>query len=266
MARNLLEISKRRRRRWAFIKFSAWILAALAALGGLASLFYIPSLRLKTISISGLEGVREMELREELYLELSGKYLRVLPKDHLLFLPKKELEAVLRSKLRIEEFSVEREFPSTLKISVRERKSWAIWCRKEAETLKECALSDKSGFIFAASPMFSGSAVLKIIDERPDSYLGRYVLEPEKFAALTSFMGRLESKTNEEIATLEVKSAEVLNIVFKSGWFLVIDLETDFSRALENLAITLNEIGERREKLEYADLRFADKIFYRFKE
>jgi len=57
-----------------------------------------------------------------------------------------------------------------------------------------------------------------------------------------------------------------LNIVLKSGWFLVIDLETDFGRALENLTIALNEIGERKEKLEYADLRFADKIFYRFKE
>ena len=47
---------------------------------------------------------------------------------------------------------------------------------------------------------------------------------------------------------------------------MIIDAETDIEKSLENLSLALRsgEIKEKSNALEYVDLRFPDKVFYKF--
>lgn len=241
------------------------MLGLVIAGGLMVATFYIPSLRLSSIVIEGLSPAETKILREEMEQILAEKYFYVFPKDNFILFPKEKVETLLNANLRIKEFTLEREFPSTLKIFLKERETWAVWCQKDAKT--PCLLLDREGFAFVVSPAFSGTAVLKIIDERNEEFIGKNILPSVQFQKLAAFVERLPRRAKEEVSAIEIKvSGNTFHLNLKSGWYLLIDDETDIDTALENLALALNsEIKESREKLEYVDLRFSDKVFYRFK-
>ena len=241
------------------------MLGLVAAGGLIVAAFYIPSLRLSVIIIEGLSPAETKILREEIEQNLAQKYFYVFPKDNLILFPKEKVETLLRAKPRIQEFMMEREFPSTLKISLTERETWAVWCQKDAKT--PCLLLDRGGFAFVVSPAFSGTAILKIIDERNEEFIGKNILPGVQFQKLAELVERLPRRAEEEVSAIEIKvSGNAFHLNLKSGWYLLIDDETDIDTALENLTLALNsEIKESRERLEYVDLRFSDKVFYRFK-
>jgi len=277
-----LDVSRRRKRRWALIKISGWTSLVLLAVAGGVSFFYIPSLRAGSLTFTGLEALNEAKLREEISNILSQKYFFIFPKNNIVFLPRKEISSFLSGIFRIEEFSIETGLPSKLEIKVKERKSWAIWCPKSADLPAEgspqagspsdiqagklpCALVDKNGFVFAAAPIFSGSAVLKILDGRGVDYFGKNFIAPEKLNEVSLFGERLEKRLGEEISAVEIANDDEFHLILKSGWYLKFDFEADLQKAFDNLVLTLENLKDSRDKLEYIDLRFQDKVFYKLK-
>ncbi|MBI4059469.1 hypothetical protein HY406_00185 [Candidatus Giovannonibacteria bacterium] len=265
MLPGLLDVSRRRKRRWALIKISSWTLLVILSAAAGISFFYIPSLRVGAISFQGLESLNEAALAQEISGILSRKYFWLFPKNNVVFLPREEISALLERTLRIGEFAIKTSLPSKLEIQIKERKPWAVWCREEGETISACALSDKNGFVFAAAPIFSGSAVLKILDQRGRDYFGENFMEPEKFHEINSFAERLEKRLGEEVFAMELKDNGEFRLVLKSGWYAILDFETDLGRAFDNLVLSLDNLGNSGQKLEYVDLRFPDKVFYRLK-
>ena len=255
----------RRKRQQIFLKGILILLGFVAAGGLVLAAFYIPSLRLSSIVIEGLSPAETKILREEIEQILSQKYFYVFPKDNFILFPKEKVEILLKAKPRLREFLMEREFPSTLKIFLKERETWAVWCQKDAK--KSCLFLDAEGFAFGAAPAFSGTAVLKIIDERNEEFIGKNIMSSAQFQKLAALVERLPRRAKEEVSAIEIKiSGNTFRLHLKSGWYITTDEETDVDRALENLALALNsEIKESRAKLEYVDLRFPDKVFYRYK-
>jgi len=53
-------------------------------------------------------------------------------------------------------------------------------------------------------------------------------------------------------------------IDFKEGWYALLDEETNFKTAFENMKLVLeNQIKDKRAELEYIDLRFSNKVFFK---
>jgi len=255
-----------KRRRWRLVYK---ILAGVGVVGIISAaitfLFYIPSLRVKTIAISGLDSASEKELRLEIFEALGARRLWVLPKDHLIFFPRKEIEALLADKFRVKQFQLEKNFPSSLKIAITARETWAIWC--SLQNPKNCLLLDKEGLAFEKAPEIAGSIVLKIIDARGGDFLGKNILPPAEFQKILFLIENVTKRAGENVLTADIKaSGETYLLHLKSGWYLILDNETDQERAVENLVLALNsEIKENRANLEYIDLRFPDKVFYKYK-
>ena len=261
MARELLETSRKRLRRRFLIKLVSWFFLAVLAGGSFAAFFYIPSLAITSVSFSGTEAADEIFLRGEIFNILGQKYFSLLPKNNLIFLPKEELELFLAGIPRLESFSIERKFPSRLNITIRERKPFAIWCQGG-----QCAWFDHSGFIFAPAPYFSGSAILKVEDERGKNFFGSNFLPPETLERINLFAQSLRKNFGEEMSRLVIKNDALFHLVLKSGWYLIAGPELDQEKTAENLGLVLEELGDKKQNLEYIDLRFSDKVFYRFRE
>ncbi|MEK7085234.1 MAG: FtsQ-type POTRA domain-containing protein [Patescibacteria group bacterium] len=281
MVKHLLEVSRRRKRRWALIKLFGWAAVGLVVLGGFISLFYVKSLRLREVRFTGAETLSREELAMEIKKIVSTRYFYLLPKDHILFLPKKEIADSLSNKYRIKEFSLSRKFPNILEIEIKERKPWAVWCHREGEKdsdelkspaaetsgeLTNCGVADRSGFVFAASPALSGSAVLKIIDARNTEMIGRYFAPSPDVAKIAFIIEKAEERLGEQITSVAPESGGVYHLFMEEGWYLIIDGGIKEEKSFENLLLALGKIGDRRGELQYIDLRFANKVFYKFRE
>ncbi len=265
MVKHLLEVSRRRKRRWALIKLAGWGAVGLVVLAGFFSLFYTKSLRVREIRFTGTETLSREELREEIQKLISRRYFYALPKDHILFLPKGEIEALLSNRYRIQEFKLKRKFPNILSIEIKERKPWAIWCRQEGEELRNCGVADRSGFVFAASPAFSGNAVLKIIDQSANEMIGKNFAPAEDVAKIAFLIEKAEERLDEQITSVLPQEGGVYHLIMEEGWYLIVDDGIKEEKAFENLLLALGKIGDRRAELEYIDLRFSNKVFYKFR-
>lgn len=262
---DLLKASNKRKRRFLLFKILLGIGILSAALAIIVILFYVPSLRVSSIFISGLDVNDETELRAELFQILEGRKWLIVPENHMFFLPKKNIEEFLASKYRVRDFTVEKVFPSALDISITERKTWAIWCDGSGNN---CLLLDRDGLAFEKSVILDGSAILKITDERDDDFLGENILLAEKFSKIAQLTEDVPKIIESDITSIRIKkSGETYYLYSKRSTYLIIDAETDVAKALENLSLALNsgEIRDRRDSLEYIDLRFPDKVFYKFR-
>ncbi len=168
-------------------------------------------------------------------------------------------------KYRFSDFVVKRKLPSAIDVSITERKTWAIWC-KDGEN--NCLLLDKDGLAFEKSIISSGSAVLKILDAREEDFLRKNILPPEHFRKVSQMIEKIPKIIESDIVKVYIKKGgETYYLYPKKGFYLIIDAQTDIEKAIENFSLALKsgEIKERSDTLEYIDLRFQDKVFYKFR-
>ena len=267
MRKNLLEISHRRKRRWVLIKWVSWLAVIFIFLALVVLIFYIPRFRINSVELSGFESVDQKAALAEVSDIISGRYFYIIPKNNVLFLPKSELENLFKNNLRIQNFSIQRNLSSKLTITIKERKTWAVWCAFAGGAVSSCGLSDDEGFVFAPAPSVEGSAILKILDERGGDMIGKTFISKNDLELINNVINRLPQKFNERVSAIEIKKGPIYHLDLKSGWYLILDSEIKNSDiAFENLALTLNTLKEKKDNLEYVDLRFEGKVFYKMKD
>src|SRR3989344_9673542 len=264
LRQDLLKTSHRRQRKSILFKVLIGI-----GIFGVASaiatfLFYIPSLRVSNINIFGLNAGGEKKLRAEIFGVLEGRKWFIIPRDHMFFLPKENVENILSEEYTFSNFAVKKEFPSALSISITERRTWAIWC---SENGNSCLLLDEGGLAFDKSAALSGGVILSIVDAREDDFLHKNILPPEDFNKISRMTEGIAKIIQSDIVKIYIKKdGETYYLYPKNGFYMIIDAETDIEKSLENLSLALRsgEIKEKSNALEYVDLRFPDKVFYKF--
>ncbi|MBI2609574.1 hypothetical protein HYW53_00155 [Candidatus Giovannonibacteria bacterium] len=265
MSKDLLELSRKRKRRRALFKIYG-------TLGGIAVLFlvilfafYYPKFRISSITVEGVAGDLADKIKTDAESILSKKYFYIFPKDNILIAATGEIKSMLESDPRFDQPAVEKKYPSTVVIKTALRKSWAVVCREGSEN--DCSLVDRSGFVFAKAPFLSGTAVLKIFDKRGENNFGNYVLPAGHFKNLVLLVEKVEEKLDEDIESVALKEHSEAELILKSDRRLIFDFELDPRIALENLSVSLSsELAILKDQIEYIDLRFPNKVFYRLKD
>lgn len=184
-----------------------------------------------------------------------------------LFLDSAELVEALKAQFSIiNNAEIGRNFwKRALEIQIEERENWAVWCGTDPiNTEKErCFYIDEEGIIFKESPQFSGQLFLKIKDGRAYEFKeGSRVIDENFFKNLRNFLGHLESSSKISVKSIEINDGPEFWLY--SDFKIIVDPQTDFERALENIALFLDSAEkEKVGQIEYIDLRFKDKIFYK---
>lgn len=247
-------------------------------LGGIAALFYIPKFRVVEISIEGLNNLEREDFKKEISGVLSGKFYGILPYDNILIVPREKIALSLLLEFPLlKSVSVRREFPQFLSVTVEERKVEALWCPGifststssigEGLALSEvegCAFTDASGFIFQPAPFFLGTVFLKFFDERIDlPAVGKEMLTGSEFRKLLVFKDKLNGK-NLGVSRIILKDGGIYEIHLIEGWHILINDKNEAEQSFDNLELVLEAtIKEKRPKLDYVDLRFGKKVFFK---
>ena len=262
--------------------FRASILILILSISVLYLLFFSPVFQINSIVISGEQKVSKDDVTNLIENEvlsmttlsrwpmLSEIFISYFFPHRNIFLinTEKTADIILQEFPLIENIEISRGLPSSLFIIVAERTEVAKWCSlcsvSDTEHISEYFLLDNNGVIFEE---ISGTdfdlSIIKSFDSNKKN-LGQRVVEKETLNNVLQIISKL--KQNLEIQTIlaDIVSEQRLNIKTSENWEIYFNLAGDVDWQITELELLLEkEIdSEKRQKLEYIDLRF-NRVFYR---
>lgn len=230
------------------------------------------ALQVQEIQVDGASVLDTEDVEQATKKALQGRVLWVFPRTSTFLVQQHTLEHMLKEQFsRIETVSIQRDSLHSLVVSIKEYEAVYLWCTKDEEM---CYFMDNQGAVYTSAPVFSGTAYPKIVTGAP--------LEALPFKAMThedvDRIGTLEKGLSDISITpvlFRMVNSRHMDIVFlhnKTTAVLRIDPTLPVSTTLEYIfsglrAEPLSSLFRNSEKvLEYIDVRFSNKVVYKFQE
>ena len=264
---------ERRRKQYA-IRFLVVLFVLGLVTSGLGWISWRPEINISRITVLGNTTVSEEDIRSYLEERLSGGYVRIFSRANVFLFQPKVIEEELRGTFKkIEQVEVSRDSLQSIVVDVSERKPFYLWCTTEAkkEVEQPCYFLDINGYVFAPAPYFSGSVYFEFYkpfvggNENP---IGTYFLPESEFKRLIAFRNSLR-EINIEPKSLSVLDSGDYSFLLLDGTEVFFNPKQDFDLLFHNLVATFDteQFSRKRKQgfsLEYIDLRFDNKVYYRF--
>lgn len=235
-------------------------------------------LNINNIVIVGNKVIETKMIEDVVKEKIVGNYLYFFPKTNFLLYPKKEIERELMSKFkRIKNISFSIQDLKTLNVSLTERTALYTYCGVLVNKDNECYFMDENGFIFDKAPYFSGEVYLKFYRtiSNIDNPIGLYFVE-SNFNKLISFKETLE-KIGVKPAAFYVQDNGNIEVYLSSsiksqlGPKIILKNDSDFDQVIKSLQSVLttepfqSDFKNKYSSLLYIDLRFGNKVYYKFR-
>lgn len=278
----IIEIKHKRRMRKLrfFILFSILFISIVVALAFFSSDKHIV---IDKFVITGTHIIDQEDIERDILQNISGKYLYLFSKSNTFIYPHKQIyDNLLLNFPRIETLSVSRQGLNTLQINISERTGSYLYCglsvpEDKDEIGENCYFVNNDGFIFDEAPYFSGNVYFKYymtLEGGEINPLGKQMISVDKFHTLARLIDGVTSIGLKPIYIVKDKDGNnsiYLNhgpnnttpkIIFKN--------DDDFDIVLDNLSLAMkkkefaDEINSKYNTLLYIDLRFKNKVLYKF--
>ncbi len=240
-----------------------------------------PRLQIETIVVSGNQIISTDEITKTVDGFLDGNYAYVIPHRNTFFYPKKKIIASLAKEFpRLKTISVYRTSKMTLAVSVTELRGYALWCGADASTIDmtaPCWFTDDTGKIISIAPYYSGNVYPRFFggslsDSNP---LGKTFVSQSEFQSLLMFESRIRSLGFQVKAITIPPGPEysfVLDLGNKKTAIVRFLSSANYQTLADNLTLALSKkeladaVKKNRLNLQYFDLRFTNKLYYKFSE
>lgn len=273
----------RRKRKRAFrIKFSIFFMAGVLVLVGLSFATRINKLNIDKVMVEGNKVVETEDLEQEIKNDLSGRYFWLFPRTNFLIYPKNKIRNDLANKFkRVKKVSFNVENFKTLHVSIEEYEGKYLWCGIVIPVLnnnveQKCYFMDSGGYIFDEAPYFSGQVYFKFfggINLQKEDPSGNY-FAPEYFGKIITLKDNME-KMNLKPTSFWFESQDEVDISLAGEPSMsprvIFKIDSDYQKLTENLQAAISteplqtELKDKFYSLQYIDLRFGNKVYYRFK-
>lgn len=233
------------------------------------SLFFADFLRINDVDLTGNNSIPSEQLNTAIENELNAKYWKIFSRGNFIFLNSSKLERNLKTQFKkIKKISVEKKFPSRLKIEMEERNLILFLCSRG-----DCYFIDENGYAYKkadSSEMENqGGPIVKLIDgSGKDINEGEYVLLPRYVDFIIKIEEAVKTETGLEILNeyrTESRISEEVIVQTKKGWDIYLNSKFPIEKSVYTLKTLLNRQIMLKElnDLEYIDLRSENKVFYR---
>lgn len=226
-----------------------------------------------SVEVSGNDVTKSEDLQKIIADNLSGNYLWIFPKSNALLYPKDAIQKeLLDQEPRLSSVVITKPTAKSMKVVVTERSAVAEYCRDISDPAApdDCYFIDDTGYIFAPAPAFSGNVYFTYATAEPfGNPIGESVLDRSVFSASRDFVKSLGDMgiyprvflvKLDEYHVLLSNGAEIL-------WNKSANLD-DVRASLEAFFSDKSVKSDRSflSRVLYIDLRFGNKIFYKFRE
>jgi len=219
--------------------------------------FYSDLFKIKNINISGLDIISEGEIKPLIQQKLSGWRFMIMPADNMLFMDKDGITRDINAKFRLKQLSVKRAWRA-LKINLQEDVSYVIIYNQKFY------FADGDGIIKREIPEDQKSSYLNrfpILNvSQPEINIGDHIISKEIIGYVLDLDKQLKA-VGLYPKGYESGGPDQVNLVAREGWKAYFDTKSDIKTSIDNLQLILKEKVPDKNKLEYIDLRFGNKVF-----
>lgn len=269
--------SERKNKKDRQIKTALFFTLLLIIIGGPIYLARIDKFQINNIEIQGTNVTKTEEIQGIVGKSLEGNYLWVFPKSNSFLYPKKNIEnTLLLSIPRLNKAHLSLTNLNTLVVNVGERSPYALYCRDlkgeagSVQSPQDCYFLDEMGFVFSEAPAFSGDVYLMYgKDEVVENPLGKIYLDTKIFKNISNLINELP-QIGVHPRIFYIKGEEY-HLYLTNGGDIIWKSALNTSTMYSNLSSFLNGkvVGAEKNFLDrilYIDMRFGNKIFYKFRE
>ncbi len=283
------EIQRRRFRRLMIF----WGIVFALVMGLLIFLIHQRFVLVQNIVVKNNELTATEDIEKTAYEIMNGSYGFIIPKRSIFFVPTTLIEKTLAERFpRFDEVAVSRSGPTSLTISVHERRADMVWCVETASQASstasssfksDCYFLDPTGLVIAHAPYFTSGIFFEIYSEPLAEPLGKQPLDqaslgnihelarilPEALRALPNspyYPDSIHVKGDEYVVNVASRS------VAYAPWELRLNSRQPAVDTMTNLRSVLSadafkeDYAKYKGAIAYVDLRFGKKVFYKFRE
>jgi len=234
---------------------------------GIVWLSRLQQIRLTNVITFGNNVVLADDLKSVAINDMSGYYWHLFPKNNAFIYPAGKIEHdILAAFPRIKSVSVAFETTETLRIEVVERQPLALWCQPVQNGSDQCYFIDDQGYIFAEAPDFEGDVFTKYYGlVSTDTPIGSRFLDTDRLANLQTFVSAV-AKMGLPPTELHATSTAEYELDLDGGGKILFTDNHPLTEVLSNLDTVLGSLplgSKTLHFLEYVDLRFNNKVFYK---
>lgn len=264
--RYISDTLKQKKRMVRKVKVSLVMLAILLVLAGIVFLTRIASVQISTVNITGNSFVPTEEIQNKTDDILNSSYAFLIPKRNIFLFPKSSLISHIKENPAVTGVEINKDLFDTLTITITEQEKEAIYCNSFERT--ECFYINKDGYLYSKvgqdHPL---DQEIVVYLEGGHKKLKETVLEGELYSNVISFI-KSSSRYGIPIASVYVKSDGVMEFTTQSSVRLITSRFDELERGFANFIALFDQqviTKEQMSAIEYIDLRFGNKVFYKNK-
>lgn len=262
---------REKQRRARIIKISLTGVLLVAIVVSLSLLSRSGWARVQSVTVRGNSLVPAEELRKVAEEAGAAALLGVFNRDNILLYPKQKVQQNITDRFKtIQYVDVSFESSKNIEIRVVEREPAYVWCEKVSSSQDDCFFMDETGYIFSATPNFSGNVFFTyygLLDA--ESPVGKTFLSADRLKALKVFSESVRTLGATPVGLITHTEDDYELLLSPSGRILF-NNKIEFLKTFENLDAIMKEYEKAGSKdffarLDYIDLRFGFKAFYKLR-
>jgi cell division septal protein FtsQ len=248
--------------------FWFFLLSLIVFSAGIYFCLFFSKIQIKNITISGNQKVNLQELEKIIDNSvkknfINFKELKISSNSFFLTNTKNIQHEILNYSPVIKKVTVSKKFPESLNVLIEERKRIAIFCQNE-----KCFNIDDTGIIFENSIYPTENIFIVRQAKNIDCLnLGTNVISENLIKTITEIEKSLKNNFQINLIEALIINSIRMDIKTEEGWQIYFDTTEDSNINLQltklNLLLKDEITPDIRQNLEYIDLRFKDRAYYK---
>jgi cell division septal protein FtsQ len=244
------------------------LLVLILVITALYFLLFCPKFQIQNIIILGNEKINSQDLQRISENSINKKIINLgfwsLSSKSIFLASINDIKnQIFNFSPTIKAIDITKTYPQNLNIQVQERKRFAIFCQNE-----KCFDIDDTGIIFEElSSISEDKFIVRQELDVENAYLGKEAVLKKTMEKIIEIKKNFADNLQISLLEVTISTPIRLNAKTREGWQAFFDIAegSNISLQLTKLNLLLkDEINlENRQKLEYIDLRFEDRAYYK---
>lgn len=264
--RYISDTLKRKKQKVKKIKGALIVTGFFLVLIGFIFLLRLPQIQIQNVKISGNVFVDTSEIEQKTNTILQKNIAWIIPKRNIFLFSKRELEQQLKQNPAIVSVKIRKDFFQTLTIDITEHEKEMLYCTSFEKT--ECYYINKKGFLYAqVEGLIIPEQEIILYTEQGIKKLKDTIIEEKTYTDIMLFV---KNTARQEIKIREVyiKSDGVVEFKTADQTRFITSIFDEFKKDFANLVALFEKqviTKEQLQQIDYIDLRFGNKVFYKNK-
>lgn len=264
--RYISDALKRKKQKVKKVKIYLILLVNVAMVVTLIFVLRLPAIQISQVKITGNVFVDTQEIEQKTNNLLSKNLILIIPNRNIFLFSKRELEKQIIQNPAIISVKIRKDFFHTLTIDITEQEKEMIYCTSLDRT--ECFYINKKGFVYAkVKDMLIPEQEVIIYNEQGLKKIQDTIIDEKTYIDIVLFIKNV-IRQDIKIGEVYIKSDGVVEFITRDNTKLIASLFDEFKKDFANLMALFEKniiTKDQLSQIEYIDLRFGNKVFYKNK-